>query len=254
MFAQNVENIKEQYKDILYLGFDVLPNKHIGTYLMINKLSKESVFADLINNNTLLFDYIFLQNKMFEQNKVVEEKLSIKSLEDTTAYRLKYIERLQNSKEFDSVMFPIVNKYLQSKNFTSNYSDKEEKVFSKDDILKIAVRFFYPSAIFNNKIQAHVCVGINGMDDFPQKRNLVLEGFIFQTILNNLDNSQYQIREYFENAKEIAATLKLSNDNKTILKRSQGVVWAIMYNSKGLWEAIVDSYKNKKNILPFTIK
>ncbi len=247
LFAQNKIDIKNHYKDILYLGFDVLPNKHIGSYLMINKLPEESVFADLINNNLLLFDYMFQHNN-------VRKEISIKSLEDTTTCRLNYFNSLKNSIEFDSVIIPIVNKYLQNKNLISNYSDTNEEIFSKDDILKIAVRFFYPSAIFDNKIQAHVCVGINGMDDFPHKRNLVLEGFIFQVVFNNLDNSQYQIREDFENAKNTAIKLELSNDKETILKRSQGIVWTLMYHSKGLWEAIIDSYKIKKNILPFKIK
>ena len=250
LFAQNKITIKKHYKDILYLGFDILPSDDlpdtlITSYLMINKLPEESVFADLINNNHVLFEYMFMHNNV--------KIMSIKSLEDTTTCRLNYFNSLQNSIEFDSVMLPIANKYLQNKNLTSNYSDINEEIFSKDDILKIAVRFFYPSAILNDKIQAHICVGINGMDDFPHKRNLVLEGFILQAIFNNLDNSQYQIIEDFSNAKKIASNLELSKDDETILKRAQGIIWVLMYSSNDLWEVIIKEFKNKKHILPFKI-
>lgn len=248
IFSQSSNNIQDYYNDILKINIEVIPeNNHIVTSFLINKLDVKCPFAELVNNNSLLFDY------MFQNNLVVSNETLSNLLKDTVTFRRNYIDLLKKSNDFNKTMNSIADKYLALKD-KSKHSLNNEKKYKKADVLNAAVRFFFPFAVINSQLQIHICVGINGMSDFEFKRDLVMEGFVFQAIFENLDNKTFRIREDLEAAKKLAAGLGLSGDKNTKLNRAQGVVWGAMYKSKGLWKVITNSYKNRKNILPFRIE
>jgi len=145
--------------------------------------------------------------------------------------------------------------YLVAKNHkTSGFDDQPKKSYSLHDLKATAVRFFFPMKVTEDgKIGTRICVTGEGFRDYPE-RNLDFEAFIFNAIFSELKKKEKsfllpRIQEY----NKLAVALGLSTDEKVLLTRAQGFMWAMFYMDKDLEKLILDSYQKKAKYLPFKL-
>ena len=58
-----------------------------------------------------------------------------------------------------------------------------------------------------------------------------------------------RIQEYGKFVRE----LKLSTDEKDLLMRAQGALWALFYNDKDFEKMLIECYQEKSEYMPFKI-
>lgn len=121
-------------------------------------------------------------------------------------------------------------------------------------VMDVAARFFYPDAVLpNGYIQSHVCVGINGIADMQNGRDLALEGFVYAAIFHDLLKPRYYVTADFDAASRLVNAMDLSTDSTARLQRAQGVMWGVMRQSEKLRQVLVAEYRRAHAYLPFQI-
>jgi len=117
----------------------------------------------------------------------------------------------------------------------------------------VAVRFFYPDEVLpDGWIQAHVCVGINGVADMQGVRDLAVEAFVY-AIFHDLLATVYDVDADYQEAKRLINAMDLSTDPETRLRRAQGMMWASMLRSGKLRQVLAAEYRRARGYLPFAI-
>jgi hypothetical protein len=121
-------------------------------------------------------------------------------------------------------------------------------------VLDVAARFFYPDAILpNGRIQSHICVGINGIVDMEQGRDLAVEAFAYASIFHDLLTPRFHVEADFAEASRLINAMDLSTNPSTRLQRAQGVMWGIMVRSEKLRQVLVAEYERARTYLPFRL-
>ncbi|MBX6365676.1 MAG: hypothetical protein IRZ00_17550 [Gemmatimonadetes bacterium] len=120
--------------------------------------------------------------------------------------------------------------------------------------MKVAVRFFYPDAVLpDGTIQSHICVGINGLRDFPGERDLTLEAFTYSAVFQDLLHPKFKIEEEYDHVKRQMNDLGLSADPEVRLARAQGFMWGRMMQSRRLRDVLGAEYRRLRDALPFEL-
>jgi hypothetical protein len=128
------------------------------------------------------------------------------------------------------------------------------RVVTARRVLDVAARFFWPDSVLpNGRIQAHVCVGINGIADMQGGRDLALEAFAYAAIFHDLRAPKFDSDADFRAAARLINEMDLSTDPATRLKRAQGVMLAFMLRSDKLHGALAAEYERANQYLPFQI-
>jgi hypothetical protein len=145
--------------------------------------------------------------------------------------------------------------YLISKGESvSGFSDITQTKFSLHDLKSTAVRFMFPTKVTKEgKIGVRICVTGEGFRDYSE-RNIDFEAFTFDAIFNEIKKEDAsflmpRIQEYGKLARE----LKLSTDEKDLLMRAQGALWALFYNDKDFEKMLIECYQAKSDYMPFKI-
>jgi len=136
----------------------------------------------------------------------------------------------------------------------SGLVEKLKERFSLCDLKATAIRFIFPSKVTKKgKIGTRICVTGEGFLDYSE-RNINLEAFTFYAIFNEIKKEEAsflmpRIQEY----SKLAVSLKLSTNERDLLKRAQGLMWALFYNDKDFEKMLIDCYQKKAEYLPFEI-
>jgi hypothetical protein len=158
----------------------------------------------------------------------------------------KYVEDKKLTEYFEETIAPINNPDLERK-----------KTYTVDELMEVASKFFYCDLVNpDTTIQAHVCVGMNGVKEANwEKDYTLLAAFCFEAIFTSMDNEHSKIWDSFVSKKQESAesfkkditTLdKYLNDVKTDLFKK-------MKNNEILKKELLDHYESNKNNLAFII-
>jgi hypothetical protein len=104
-------------------------------------------------------------------------------------------------------LFTSFGRYLESQGGVLVGWDSTDGVRSvtEHELQRLAVRFFYPDAVTEDgKLAGHICVGINGLEDFDWDRDVLVEAFVYATIFRALREEKYGLDEEFGAALEAA--------------------------------------------------
>jgi hypothetical protein len=214
----------------IYPALKTSSNDDISKYIK----SKENRFQYLLANRTT-FENIY--NSLYP---------------DTFKIRSKYANDLAKNKLFINYLNETI-KPFQTKKL------EPKLIFSKDEAIKIAARFFYSDSLFaDTSISMHICVGLNGVKDVRWNRDYtLLEAFCFEAIFYYLKEGEMSVVE--KNFKSIVRKLKNEylHKNKTtngLLKYIQTNTFQEMGKDKILIERIFDYYEMNKSNLSFRIE
>lgn len=121
-------------------------------------------------------------------------------------------------------------------------------------VVDVAARFFYPDEVLpDGRIQAHICVGINGVVDMQGGRDLAVEAFAYAAIFHDLLAPRGGLDAEFQATKRLVNAMDLSSDPATRLHRAQGVMWAAMLRSARLRHVLLAEYARAQSYLPFRL-
>lgn len=167
-----------------------------------------------------------------------------------------YIDYIsKQSEEYMDSITEFFGLYLIAKGqIISNFTEKPKKRFSVHELKATAVRFMFPVKVTKEgKIGTRICVTGEGFRDYSE-RNIDFEAFTFDAIFKEIKKEEDsfllpRIQEY----SKLAGSLKLSTDEQDLLKRAQGLMWAMFYKDKDFEKMLIDSYQKKAKYMPFEI-
>ena len=103
------------------------------------------------------------------------------------------------------------------------------------------------------KIGTRICVSGEGFIDYSE-RNINFEAFTFDAIFAEIKKKDSFLLARIQEYNKLAATLKLSANEKDLLERAQGFMWAMFYKDMDFEKMLIDCYQRKAEYMPFEIK
>lgn len=243
-----VEDVKAEYEHIFSIERYAY-NEQIYLSFDTDTLPTEHPLAGLVNDKNHFLLYLV------EHGSGIGNKDLFAHAQDSAELRSYFLERLRSSARFDTLFLPVVDRYLRSQGGDLvGYEPPPRKRVALEDLVKVAVRFFYPDAVLpDGTIQSHICVGINGLRDFPGMRDLILEAFAYSAIFQDLLRPKFNIEEEYDHVKRQMNELRLSADPGVRLARAQGFMWGRMMQSARLRDVLGAEYQRLRDALPFEL-
>lgn len=240
-YAQSNQRFETEYAKLFQIKKETYNHKD---YLSksINLLDSTSFFADLVNNNSA---YIYYLLTNFSTNENDDMLLTIT---DSAQLQNQYIELLHNDTAFNVIMHQLTQQISDDSNFRPD-------TISMDDLLNIAVKYFYILKINEEgNYVGKVCGGLNPIQQTESERKPHIEAFCFTTILNHYQDPDYPMYTEFVKGIKALYTLNLGIDVDDRLLRAQGAMFMFMRNNTALKDLLEVEYEAKKEMLPFVLK
>ncbi|GEM_PF-6248305 len=249
----SIADIKSEYPKIFQLNIyrDSLGIRHSA---WINeKLDKKHFLKGFIKSNEFMVGYL-VQNAPSEDDPLL---FSIDYNDETI--RNLFFEKLSQDSIFNRYFLDMACRYLTSKGHTiEDYRINEKYLLTSEDIMNVAVRFWYPIKIDTStgRVMGYVCSGFNEHNNHPvSERNLILEAFCYSTIMTKkirllrillfhfLKTSNAEIKKMEERGVE---------DYNLLTYRDR--IWNKLMHDKYLKKVLKKEVKRKKDILPFALQ
>ncbi len=244
--AQVMAAYEETFQVLVYpMGDDTL-----FTVVVPPELDGDNPLAGFQDDDGFFLTYLvghalsFNREEIFEVEAPVEERKRL------------FYEALGNDHQFAEALLTSFGRYLESQGGVLVGWDQAGEVrrVTEDELQRLAVRFFFPDAVTEEgKLTGHICVGINGLEDFDWERDVLIEAFVYATIFRALRDGRYGLEAEFRRALDAAQGLGLSVDEGTMITRAQGAVWAVLARSDNIRNMLRDSYELRKAYVPFQI-
>jgi hypothetical protein len=232
-----------------YVTIKIYPYEHE------NKM-KASAMPELKANSELMmysrrFEYLLINIPEIHLPGTSEERNEIFNLyPDTLEMKRRYLEKYVQDKKlaeyFEETIAPITN------------PDTEiNKTYTVDELMEVASKFFYCDEIApDTSIQAHVCVGLNGVKEANWVKDYtLLEAFCYEGIFNDFDRENSQIWDSFVSKKKTSCELfrmKITTLNQ-YLEHVKLDLFEKMKNDEILKRELLDYYELNKTNLAFKI-
>lgn len=197
------------------------------------------------------FEYLIINAPGIHQPDKIEERKKMFGLyPDTVEMKRQYLDQFIQDKKlvgyFEETLAPI-----------NNPGAERNKTYTVDELMEVASKFFYCDKVMpDTTVQAHVCVGLNGVEDANwEKDYTLLEAFCFEGIFNGFDNEDSQIWDTF--TAEIEKSSQLYKDQMTSLDQYLEDVkldlFDKMKNDEVLKKELLDYYQANETNLAFRI-
>lgn len=217
---------------------------------------KASAMPDIKADSELIeykrrFEYLIINVPEIHQPDQIEERKEIFGLyPDTTEMKSRYLDQFIQDKMlvgyFEETIAPINNPGLEI-----------NKLYSVDELMEVASKFFYCDKVRpDTTIQAHVCIGLNGVKEANwEKDYTLLEAFCFEGIFNGFDNDDSQIWDTFTAEIEKSSQLFRSNISSLpqYLEDVKLDLFERMKNDEILKKELLAYYEANRNNLAFKI-
>lgn len=197
------------------------------------------------------FDYLLMNVSAIHQPENAEFRNKVWALyPDTNALKEQYLHLFQADEKlnvyFSQTFMPIKNNGIERK-----YSFKEK------EMMEVASKFFFCDQVLpDTSIQAHICIGLNGIAEANwEKDYTLLEAFCYEAIFNDLDQDESPIWEEFELQKQLAENRfsKKITSTEAYLANVKKAVFKSMRKSQVLLNSLFKYYERNKENLAFTM-
>jgi len=207
---------------------------------------KNDAFSKFLNKHNNRFQYILFKDPSqfgdFAKFYPDDEKI-----------QNEYCQQVVNSTQIKSYFSALTPKNLVTWNAKAD-------TFSIDELMLVASKFFFCDAINkeDTTIQTHVCIGINGQDEYKSDRDLtVLEAFTFEAIFSYLNKRKvplfYAEFELFKNKTTKEKTTEF-NDFDSFLIDIRKLCYKEMQSNKDLKTKLLNYYHKNVDNLNFVIR
>lgn len=227
----------------------------ISTYNEGNE-TKASAMPELKSNSELLkykkrFDYLLINvSEIHSPNKANDRNNIWKLYPDTIKLKQLYLNKYVEDKKLNRY-FEETAKYIKNPDVTRKIS------YTQGELMEVASKFFYCDKVLSDTIvQAHVCVGLNGVKEANWKSDyILLQAFCYEAIFNQFDNDTSQIWDTFVSEKKKSAD-KFKMNITSLDQYLQDVKLELfnrMKNNEKLKNELLTYYEKNKTNLAFKI-
>ncbi len=197
------------------------------------------------------FDYLLINISEIHQPSKFEKRNKIWSLyPDTIKLKRKYLKEFIHDNKLSSYFTKTYNAIEQ------NQSSKKVD-YSTEELMEVASKFFYCDKVFpDTTIEAHVCVGLNGVKEAQWTKDYtLLEAFCYEAIFHDLDKDSSQIWESFGDIKSQSESYfqKDMQSLESYLENVKNEVFKRMKTDSLLKNNFLDYYDKNQSNLAFKI-
>lgn len=208
-------------------------------------LKSKDKFTKFLNKHGDRFDYIlFREHESFNEiSEFYPDSVKIKNA---------YCDKV--------IATPKIQDYFRSLTPNDLITWQKTDTFSVDELMITASRYFYCDGIepSDTTIQWHICVGINGQNEYKSDRDLtLLEAFSIEVIMHYLSkNKDPQFFREFDAYSDKITEEKITDfkDFESYLLEIRNLCYLEMQNNTDLKEKLLKYYKKNKSNLNFVIK
>jgi hypothetical protein len=197
------------------------------------------------------FDYLLINVSEIHQPNKFETRNSIWSLyPDTIQLKRKYLNEFSSDKKL---------KHYFAKTYKAILQDETKKKveYSTQELMDVASKFFYCDSVLpDTTVQAHVCIGLNGVKEAKWAKDYtLLEAFCYEAIFSDLDKDSSQVWESFGAIKSKSEWLfrKKISSLPSYLESVKKEVLKQMNNDPILKTTLVAYYQKNQSNLSFRI-
>ncbi|MDI6403018.1 hypothetical protein QLX67_13510, partial [Balneolaceae bacterium ANBcel3] len=237
LHAQTECLITDYYGDFLNVEI-VNHNEQEFIHKSVIQVETESCVKDLVNNNTMYFDYLLA-------HFITRENYSdLVSMEDPVEIQSEFQNHLKNEHHFNSIMTELADKTINNK--------LEKDSVRIDYVLNVALKYFAITNILEDgQFMLRVCIGANLIRATEPEINPHIEAFTYSAVMKNFLDGSYNLREDLGSSLRNLYTLNLGTEPNDILLRAQGALFMAMRENSRLKELLIDEYSANKEFLPF---
>ncbi len=227
----------------------------ISTYEEGNK-SKADAMPMLKPNSELMpfkkrFDYLLINLSAIHSPHKAQERNEVwKLYPDTLTLSTLYLNKFVEDKK-------LVRYFEETAKYSKDSTLKRKTQFTQDELMEVASKFFYCDEVLpDSSIQAHICVGLNGIAEAKWKKDFVLlEAFCYEGIFTEFDNEPSRIWDIFvaekKNSTEKFFTTMTSLDQYLLEVKLE--LFERMKNNSTLKKELLAYYALNKHNLAFEI-
>lgn len=207
--------------------------------------------ASALMNYKKRFEYLLINVSAIHAPGKAQERTNIwKLYPDTVTLKRLYLDKFIEDKQLVRY-FEATAKYIKDPNL------RRELHFTQGELMEVASKFFYCDEILpDTSVQAHVCVGLNGIKEAQWQRDYtLLQAFCYEGIFSQFDNDTSQLWDSFIAEKKISAD-KFRSNMTSIPGYLQDVkldLFERMKNNEALKKELLAYYEANKHNLAFTI-
>jgi hypothetical protein len=245
-----VEQVMAAYEETFEVFVHPMGDDTLFAIVVPRELDDDNPLAAFEGDNGFFLTYLMGNAISFDRAEIFEADAPIEERKRS------FYEALRSDQRFGEGLFTAFGRYLSSQGGLLEGWDPTDGVRSvtEHELQRLAVRFFYPDAVTEDgKLAGHICVGINGLEDFDWDRDVLVEAFVYATIFRALREGKYGLDEEFGAALGAAEALALSIDEETRIIRAQGAVWAMLARSDNIRKMLRESYELREAYVPFQI-
>ncbi len=239
-----INDIRKEYPKI----FKVIKYEWKGKIFFrpeIEESVESHLLGEFINDNRFYISFLLVnsfKNNLSELEAFKNDPLKLKS---------EFIKCLKQDTHFTPLFERYALNFLIAKGLKIQNIKKEQEEISIDDVINIAVKFFYlPRILKDGRYVKKICVGINGLKETEKLRKPHIEAFCFLSIMNNIEKISPIFIEEVNKIKK----LNLGIDDNERLLRAQGAIYLAMSRNESLKNILKEEYTKRKEYLPFIIK
>lgn len=205
---------------------------------------EENPLRGFLRDNPYMLTYLLHNALGFDAEAVLSSGQPPESADNA------FFRALRADSQFNRLTVGLVASYLRHRGaIVRGGPSLPTRTRSLGQIQTLAVRFFYPDGVDQTgRLTGHICAGINGVEDFPD-RDTVVEAIVYAAIFERLRQQPDSVLAEFGSAMREAERLELSADPSIRVRRAQGVVWQVMANSAYLRELLAH-YVARREWLP----
>ncbi len=197
------------------------------------------------------FDYLLINVSEIHQTDKFEKRNKILSLyPDTIKLKRKYLKEFIHDKKL-SVYFTKTYNAIEQ-----NQSSKKVE-FSTEELMEVASKFFFCDSVLpDTTVQAHVCIGLNGVKEAQWTKDYtLLEAFCYEAIFSDFDKDSSQVWELFGDVKSQSESYfqKEMQSLESYLENVKNEVFKRMKTDSILKNNLLDYYDKNQSNLAFKI-
>ncbi len=197
------------------------------------------------------FDYLLINLPILHKPTAVEKRRQLNAYyPDSAKIQKAYLEEYEQDSTlmhyFKTTAAPIDNpKFLRQIQFT------------EAELMEVSSKFFFCDKVLpDSGIQAHVCVGLNGIKEAQwEKDYTLLEAFCYEAIFTAFDNDSSQLWDDFVlNKRESTAQFRKGIISlEQYLEHVKLELFRRMESSEVLKQELLEHYKKNQDNLAFTL-
>jgi hypothetical protein len=250
----DLATITKAYSTIVGVAAVAPPGDDSVLVLKVDSPPAGSLLSGFFRDHALWFGYLVTNGRSFDVPGLNSAKGG-----NVAAARLQQdlLRQLVVDSGFNALVVPAIAAYLNAAGVPVRHAllKPATRSIPIDTAMRVATRFFYPDILTPKGILTHVCTRINAVRELPN-HDLALEALAFSAIMRDImreDSSRIEVD--FGPARHQMNRLDAPGTSEEVrLNRAQGMMWAMMSQSRALRDLLLAEANRDRVILPFELR